>query len=257
MRFIRRRRFAGASFLEDAGRGSEFFVLKLMNGRFSLTIRVIVLMAFAFVIPSTVNASLQWDTKNVELSAAVSDTNIRGTFKFTNTGTNAVTIRNITTNCSCTTATSSKMLYSPSDRGEIVTDFEIATRSGNLKRTILIETDNPVEPKTELTLAVNIPVAVTVEPNVIIWKKNDSLDERVIEIAAKNGFEIKTIEPHPENPGGGETLITSFQTIQDGKQFRFTVKPKTKERQIFMHFLIEVNHALPTHKVYSCLVIVH
>lgn len=65
-------------------------------------------------------------------------------FNFTNTGKNALVVKNIGLSCGCTTAKANKDTLLPGESGKITAVYKNATDTGKIVRTIVVETNtNP------------------------------------------------------------------------------------------------------------------
>ena len=85
-------------------------------------------------------------------------------FKFTNTGSEPLQITRVSTSCGCTAALLSKKEISPGSSGEIRTVFETKRFEGEQETTITVHSNDPDDPKIELTIIGTIKRDVAVVP---------------------------------------------------------------------------------------------
>src|SRR5258708_27443635 len=108
-------------------------------------------------------AQLQWETRELEFSPSVDQTQVIAHFKFQNVGKSEIKITSVSTSCGCTTAALEKDTVAPGEKGEIAATFNFGKRVGFLEntiveqKTIVEERTDPEGPNTSLTLKGNIP----------------------------------------------------------------------------------------------------
>ena len=113
-------------------------------------------LSFLISTPSSANAELVWDNKLVEVAVKVGEKEARGTFSFVNTGLRSVIIQDLRSCCTCLVGTTKEDEILPGKRGEIAFVFKLQGRVGKQQRQLLVVHNDPVEPRTVLTILVNI-----------------------------------------------------------------------------------------------------
>lgn len=88
-------------------------------------------------------------------------------FTFTNRGKGTLTIRNITATCGCTAATPSKREFAPGEHGTIKVTFHSKRFRDRVTKHVYVDTNDPVTPRTVLTVTGVIKVEVEVKPSSI------------------------------------------------------------------------------------------
>lgn len=84
---------------------------------------------------------------------------VEETFTVKNTGTSALTIGDLSTSCSCTSASISSTAISPGESAEVTVVFDPDFHEepvGVFKRTVFIPTNDPTTPEAEITIQVDI-----------------------------------------------------------------------------------------------------
>ncbi len=77
-------------------------------------------------------------------------------FKFSNTGTAPLKIKNIHTSCGCTAALLSSKILQPGQEGSIRVQLDTSKRMGQYYRTITIDSNDPDQPQKILKLYVDV-----------------------------------------------------------------------------------------------------
>src|SRR6201988_2641341 len=107
--------------------------------------RLSLLLSLFLAIP--VFAQLKWDTMEQSLKSKPGDREVVATYRFTNTGTNPITIDNVHTSCGCTTAALTKNEYAPGESGQIVARMVSGSRTGHHEKLLLeSKRDHPKTP---------------------------------------------------------------------------------------------------------------
>src|SRR5213080_2561435 len=102
-------------------------------------------------------AELKWEQTAVELHPTAGDKEAVGHFKYQNTGSQPVRFKSVHSSCGCTAAQSQKEEVPPGEKGEITATFNIGERTGSQVKTVTVDTDEPTNSRTVLTLKAVIP----------------------------------------------------------------------------------------------------
>jgi Protein of unknown function (DUF1573) len=179
----------------------------------------------AFTLSMTVcfgaRAELKWDKTEVELHPTPADKQAVGHFTYRNTGKEPVHFKSVHASCGCTTAQTQKDQVPPGEKGEITATFNIGDRTGTQVKTVTVETDDPANPKTVLTLRTIIPQQLEVTPTFVFWKQGDKPDPKTITVKVGKEFTVNHIKVTSSSP--------DFQTKVEeaGKgEFKIDVQPK-------------------------------
>jgi Protein of unknown function (DUF1573) len=183
-------------------------------------------VSFFLAWATPVFAQLKWE--NVEQTFAPSplDNSVVAKYRFTNVGTSPVAINDVRTSCGCTTAALEKREYAPGESGEIVANFQFAGHIGHQEKWIFVTTNAAPREPTLLRLIVNIPIAVTVEPEFVMWRVGDQLEPRVIRIVVADNFPAKIISVQADNPA----MKLELREIRPGKEMEVTIRPANTDK---------------------------
>src|SRR6266568_3053482 len=145
----------------------------------------------AFTLSITVcfgaRGELKFDKTELELHPAPADKQAVGHFTYQNTGKQAVHLKSVKASCGCTTAQTQKDEVPPGEKGEITATFNIGDRTGTQVTTVTVETDEPTNPKTVLTLKAVIPQLLEINPTFVFWQQGETANPKTIDVRAKIG----------------------------------------------------------------------
>ena len=166
-------------------------------------------------------AELKWDKTEVELHPTPADKQAVGHFTYQNAGKEPVHFKSVHASCGCTTAQTQKDQVPPGEKGEITATFTIGDRTGTQVKTVTVETDDPANPKTVLTLRTIIPQQLEITPTFVFWKQGEKPDPKTITVKVGKEFTVNHIKVTSSSP--------DFQTKVEeaGKgEFKIDVQPK-------------------------------
>jgi hypothetical protein len=166
-------------------------------------------------------AELKWDKTEIELRPTPADKQAVGHFTYQNTGKQPIRFKSVHASCGCTTAQTQKDEVPPGEKGEITATFNIGDRTGTQVKTVTVETDDPTNSKTVLTLKTIIPQQLELTPTFVFWKQGDKPDTKTITVKASKEFTVKHIKVTSSSP--------DFQTKVEEKgngEFQIDVQPQ-------------------------------
>ena len=180
---------------------------------------------FAFtlsvVLCLTARAGLKWDQTSIELHPAAADKQAIGHFKYQNTGDKPVRFKSVRTSCGCTAAQTQKEEVPAGEKGEITATFNIGERTGTQVKTVTVETDDPANVTTVLTLKAVIPQQLEITPTFVFWGQGEEAKSKTIVVRAAKDFPVKHLKVTSSSP--------DFQTKveETGKgEFKIDIQPK-------------------------------
>src|SRR5438128_2073753 len=112
----------------------------------------IFVMALLVALASAAHSELVWEQTELELHPAIGDETAVGHFKYQNKGDKPIAIKNVSSSCGCTAASTNKNGVAPGEKGEITATFQIGNRLGAQEKMITVTTDDPAHPSTTLNL---------------------------------------------------------------------------------------------------------
>jgi len=186
---------------------------------------------FAFtlsvVLCLTARAGLKWDQTSIELHPAAADKQAIGHFKYQNTGDKPVRFKSVRTSCGCTAAQTQKEEVPAGEKGEITATFNIGERTGTQVKTVTVETDDPVNVTTVLTLKAVIPQQLEITPTFVFWGQGEAPKPKTIVVRAAKDFPVKHLKVTSSSPD----FQTKVEETGNG-QFKIDVQPQETNRQI-------------------------
>jgi hypothetical protein len=187
------------------------------------------IFAFALfiVICVTARAGLKWEQQAIELHPATADKQAVGHFKYQNTGDKPVKFKSVRTSCGCTAAQTQKEEVPPGEKGEITATFNIGDRTGTQVKTVTVETDDPANVTTVLTLKAVIPQQIEITPTFVFWGQGEEPKAKTIVVRAAKDFPVKHLKVTSSSPD----FQTKVEETGNG-QFKIDVKPQETNKQI-------------------------
>jgi len=186
---------------------------------FALTLSVIICV--------TARAELKWDQTSIELHPAAADKQAIGHFKYQNAGSKPVRFKSVRTSCGCTAAQTQKEEVPPGEKGEITATFNIGERTGTQVKTVTVETDDPANVTTVLTLKAVIPTQLEITPTFVFWGQGEAPKPKTIVVRAAKDFPVKHLKVTSSSPD----FQAKVEETGDG-QFKIDVQPQETTRSI-------------------------
>ena len=185
---------------------------------------------FAFtlsiVICITARAGLKWDQTAIELHPSPIDKQAIGHFKYQNTGDKPVKFKSVKTSCGCTAAQTQKEEVPAGEKGEITATFNIGERTGTQVKTVTVETDDPANTTTVLTLKAVIPQQLEITPTFVFWGQGEEPKPKTITVRAAKDFPVKHLKVTSSSPD----FQTKVEETGNG-QFKIDVQPQETKKQ--------------------------
>ena len=172
-------------------------------------------------------AELKWEQTAVELHPAAGDKEAVGHFKYQNTGSQPVRFKSVRTSCGCTAAQSQKDEVPPGEKGEITATFKIGDRTGTQVKSVTVQTDDPVNATTVLTLKAVIPQQLEINPTFVFWGQGEALKPKSIVVRASKDFPVKQLKVTSSSPD----FQTKVEETGNG-QFKIDIQPSDTSRNM-------------------------
>jgi hypothetical protein len=198
-------------------------------------------------------AQLQWESQELEFSPSADQTQVTAHFKFQNVGQSEIKITLVSTSCDCTTATLQKNTVSPGEKGEIEATFHVGGGLGLEQntileqKTILVESTDPENPKTSLTLRVRIPAVAQVSPNALQWQLGGAPSAQTINIRILNDLPIHAISATSSDP----RIFARVEQAVSSKEYRVIVEPKETSEPVTAVLKIKTDYPAENPKEYT------
>jgi len=210
-----------------------------------VTMRFILLLFLGSVTP--IFAQLKWDQPQQKLSVKPGEKAVTAKYRFTNNSTSPVTIVDVRPSCGCTIATLAKKTYAPGESGEIDAKLNFAGHTGHQEKWIYVTTNAAGTEPTLLTLAVDIPPDITIEPQFVMWRIGEPLTPKTIRVVVPDGFPTKIVAVQTDNPA----IQVQLQEVRAGKQWEVKVTPAETKELVKAIVLIRTDYPAEKPATYS------
>ena len=174
-----------------------------------------------FVIATPVFAQLKWDNAQQTFAPRLGEKVATAKYRFTNIGTSTVTITDVTTSCGCTTATLTKKEYASGESGEIEATFNFAGHVGHQGKWIFVTTSFAPKEPVLLSLAVDVPADVMIQPDFVMWGIGDKLETKTMRVLIPDGISAKVVSVKSDN----SAVKIDLREVRPGKEFEIAVTP--------------------------------
>jgi hypothetical protein len=211
-----------------------------MNVRLRLLVCAVVLSLAA-----AARGELVWEKTELELHPAPGDAKAVGTFKYQNKGDKPVHIASVHTSCGCTTAGAQKENVAPGENGEITATFNIGDRTGVQQKTITVQTDDPKQPTTLLTLKAVIAQPFELQPAFVFWQVGEEAKPKTIVAKVSKDTPVKALDVVSSNPD----FLTKVEH-PNADEFRINVQPRETTRSTSATISIKPDSAGAAGKTY-------
>jgi len=174
-------------------------------------------------------ATITWEKSKIELTASIEDSAAEVEFTFTNTGPHPVKIIKTRTSCGCTVASQSlDSPYPPGQQGHIKVIFTFGERTGTHENKITVETAEILPDGSQgkpeihhLSLVVNIPPAIKIEPGFLYWLPREAKNPKTARVTVADNLDIEVYGIRVGDPA----LDAKFKTITPKKEYEITITP--------------------------------
>ena len=187
----------------------------------------IFVFTLSIVICAAARAELKWEQTAVELHPAAGDKEAIGHFKYQNTGSKPVRFKSVHTSCGCTAAQTQKDEVPPGEKGEITATFKIGDRTGTQVKSVTVDTDDPVNATTVLTLKAVIPQELEINPSFVFWGQGEVPKPKTIVVRAGKNFPVKQLKVTSSSPD----FETKVEQTGNG-QFKIDIQPRDTSRNM-------------------------
>lgn len=191
------------------------------------TLRLTFAVILSILLSATADAELKWENTAVELHPSVNDKTAVAHFKYQNVGKTPVHIKSVHASCGCTAAQTQKDQVAPGDKGEITATFNIGDRTGTQTKNVTVETEDPAQTVTNLTLTAVIPQTLEVVPGFIFWQDGEKAQAKSIMVKAAKGFPVKQLKVTSSSPD----FQAKVENTGSG-QFKIDVTPRVTSQML-------------------------
>lgn len=140
---------------------------------------------------------IKFESTTVDLGDIKPESKNIANYTFSNVGKGAMKILDIVKTCGCTVPELAKREYAPGESGTIKVEYQSTKAGGSVLKHLFVMSDDPCNPKQEITLKANVVLQVIVEPQTMnLSLESPDGNAPAITIASKDGkaFTIKGVE---------------------------------------------------------------
>lgn len=210
-----------------------------------MNVRFLFFMAACFSIPAA-QAGLVFEKPVQSAVVKTSDTEIGTKFAFTVTGDKPVRITDIRTFCSCVRAQTldGKMEFKPGESGVIDTAFEVGGFEGELKKEVVVTTDDAAAAPARLVLEVSIPGLFKITPAQLVWQVGEAPAPKTVNVTIL-GDDPVTVTAATSSR---DAMTTALREVKAGKEYEVTVTPSNTTNKLLGLVKVETDSKYPRYK---------
>jgi len=175
-------------------------------------------------------AGLKFDEVLKTLEVDPTQTIVTADFNFSNDTDKPVRISKYDAACSCMSlkVKGGKLLYGPGETGVIRAIFDMGNFSGEVDKVLQVWLDDDPEPTPSviLTVRVNIPVLVQIEPKTLRWEIGAPAEPQTVKITMNYDQPIKVLSAEVNS----EAFTSTLKTLEEGKSYELEIIPANTER---------------------------
>lgn len=176
----------------------------------------------------SLSGKMVFETKLVEIDVKPDETFVTGEFPFEVTG-DGETIISYDALCTCLAGRvepllpdrSAKLNWKAGEKGVIKARFDTSKFLGTVDKAIELKLKGEAKP-VHLTVRVNVPELVQLQPSTLKWDKGGEATEQVVKIKINHTEPIKIISHSASND---KTYPYELKTIKEGWEYEIRVKP--------------------------------
>ena len=230
------------------------------------TVKVLAITATLFtLISGALHGDLSFPKKKVTKSVLPSDDSFAVSFQFKNNGKRSIAISEVESNCGCLRAETDKQIYAKGESGTVTAEFLLAGVEGKQTKQIWVmyTDDQPVvrpkiakakvlaRPEGELgyvpllsqrlvpmqrsapkitsdrlTVEVDVPVLITVNPKITTWGQGSDPKSRIVKLSVlqKSPIHIKEVTSSQDN------VVVDFKEILAGWEYELALRPTSTDQ---------------------------
>lgn len=194
-------------------------------------------------------AALEFENKLQEIHADLVAKTVTSDFKFTNTGSETVRIREADAGCSCLAVqiAGGKLLYEPGETGTMRAIFEIGSFQGAVDKPIHVwlDSDAVEKPSSSVVLRVHIPVIISMEPKTVKWAVGAEATPKIIDVKMSHQKPVAVTSVATSSDAFSTRLIT----VEEGKHYKIEVTPASTAAPSLSVVRFETNLDVEKHRV--------
>ena len=196
------------------------------------------------LLAGTVHGGLTFESTSQSADAKATDTELTVEYAFKNTSSEPVRIEEIDSTCGCIKASTDKRVYAPGESGVTEAVFSLGKFVGTHQKVIYVQTAEPDDVRHKLTVTVNIPEVVSIEPKVTKWPVGSAPEAKVIDVKFVGDEAMKVTEIRSTRP----QFTFESETVEEGRHYRITLKPESTDVPIMGALKIVTDSKTPKYQ---------
>lgn len=194
-------------------------------------------------------AALDFPATLKEVHAPPDVESVTAEFEFTNRSGKPVDIAKYDPTCSCIAVEilNGKLHYAPGESGLVRAQFKMGNLSGTVDKMVALWLDKDAEdkPSVALTVRVQIPVLVSLEPKTLKWELNGKGGPQTIHITMHHDQPIRVVSV----TASSESFKHELKTVVEGKSYDLIVTPADIKTPCLGIFRIETDCQIKRHQI--------
>jgi hypothetical protein len=148
-----------------------------------------------------------------------------------NAGTDTLFIKDVTAQCGCTAAMTSKKILAPSDTGSISITFNTGSYTNKVTKHVYVTSNDTTTPKLTIEFSANVINVLTVSPNYLTFniQKNDSTYVKSITLTNTSKSSVKILSVNSKVNGLKATLMKNQLMPGDQTELQAVFRPTKRE----------------------------
>lgn len=158
--------------------------------------------------------------------------------------------------CTCLEAKISdngKLVWKAGEKGVVKGLFSMGNLKGKTDKMIVLRMKSPTAPLVKLTLRLDIPELLKIEPGpTLFWDQGGKAEAKSFKLTVDHSKPIHIID----TSGTNENFAFELKTIRKGWEYELVVTPKSVVNRAFGLIRIRTDSEFAKHQRYQCFVVV-
>lgn len=194
-------------------------------------------LLFLLVLSCGASAQLAWEGAEQTIPPNVEAKSVTATFKFTNSGKEAIRVGEIKHSCRCVATAMEKREYGPGESGQLVMTIDREGRTGNLAESARVTTSDGKE--TVLFFRIQSANFLRHKPGFLVWKRGEAGVAKDFEVEVTDEkAAVKELTVTANHPDFGIAVTP----LEAGKRFRIRITPKSADARAVVTFTIQADY---------------
>lgn len=207
------------------------------------------------VLPA-IGARLKFDEPLKEVPAGLEARIVTADFTFTNVSDGPVNIVKYEAGCSCMSAqvADGKMRYAPGETGTLRANFEVGNFQGTVDKGIALWLDGDAadKPSVQITLRINIPVLIQLEPKTLTWNLNGPNEAQTIDVKMDGDKPIHIVDVSSSS----DMVTTEVRTVEKGRHYQIVVTPSRLDTPAMSIIRVETDTEVSKFKIQQAFAVI-